>query len=424
MLRDPEALGLPLAKVPSCAPIVRDLLRSRWQLDAGDIPAIDAFSHAAADPRAVVFVAVHHGNFPSLEYLATVLRAQGRPAVAVYLQGGPPSGTFDAVYDCGGSLARLAELARRLGERAVWLQAHGRWSFLSQLMMSANPGLRVVQELWDWMDVFIDPEHADVFVVEGVFAAGEIALMRLAERWIRGHVAAFVHKHGGPLLDAVVADRCVPELRIFPAPPAAWMHPPRAHHDGPWRLVHAGQIKGSTSAPRVFGDLNVLPVVRDLVEQGMRVTALVGAGAGPGELEEYAAYARVADAFTLVPRLAPRELMAAMAEQQDVGLLLYRFPPDHVVGRRHLQTALASKMFAYLAAGLPVVVSPELTFMASLIERLGVGLVVSAHDIPRLSAILDAADWSRLRANVARAQRMFTAERTCADGLALLETIQ
>lgn len=421
MLRDPDALVLPVGRVPGCAPLVRELLHGRWSLGEADLPALDAFAQRAADPRAVVFVAVHHGNFPSLEYLATVLRAQGRPVVAAYVQGGAPAGIFDAVYDCGGSLARLAELARRLPARVIWLQAHGRWSFLSQLVAAANPGLRVVQELWDWMDAFVDPAHADVFVAEGVFTAAEITMMRMSERWVRGHVAAFVHKHGGPLLDAVVADRCVPELRVFPAPPSAWMHAPRSRVDGPWRLVHAGQIKGSDHAPRVFGDLNILPIVHALVGRGMQVTAHVGAG-GP-DLGEYVGYAAANPAFTLAQRSGPRELIASMAAAQDLGLLLYRFGPELVVGRRHLQTALASKLFAYLAAGLPVVVSPELEFMASLVEHLGVGFVVDRRDVGRLPAVLDGADWPRLHANVARAQTMFAAERTCADALALMEAV-
>lgn len=417
---DPSVLAIPVADDPRCAAFVRELLRARWRDEGADPRTTARFATAAAG--AIVFVAVHHGNFPSLEYMAHALAAQGRRVVAVYLQGEPPSSTYADVIGCDGSLMRLAEVLRALPAGTIYLQAHGRWSFLGQFVTAVHPGLRVVQEVWDWMDAFVDPASERAFVEDGLFCAEEIVMMRVSEAWVRTCSAGFVHKHGGAELDAVVADATVPELRIVPAPPRSWARPPIAARTGPWRLVHAGQIKPSSSSRRIFGDLHVLPTIRALLRQGLYVTAYAPAVVGPLDdaLGEYLDEARIDPRFRVEPRLPVGSLVDALHGHFDYGILLYPFDDDLVVGRRHLQTALASKLFAYVAAGLPVLVSPELGYMAALVREHGIGLVVARDEIATLGDRLATVDHSALCAAVARAQPEFCIERHLQGVLSLI----
>ncbi|MBC8070151.1 MAG: hypothetical protein IAG13_17585 [Deltaproteobacteria bacterium] len=415
---DHRVLADVVAEGATGAAFLRELLEQRGEPVAIDPDEALRFVTRAAMPETVVFVAVHHGNFPSLEYLAEVLRDRGRPVVAMYLQGDAPADRFDEVLCCRGSLATLAEVLARLPARAIYLQAHGRWAFLSRLIATVHPGLRVVQELWDWMDAFVPPERAHAFIDAGVFGEAELATIREAEQWARTRTAAFVHKHGGAVLDEVVADARVPELRIFPCPPRAWMRPPVPRRSGPWRCVHSGQLKPSTSSRAAFGDLHYLPMIELLTRQSIAVTAY---GAAGGSDDEYA-HADI-EGFSFHARIEVRALVDALHGAHDFGLLLYRFDDDLAVGTRHLQTALASKLFVYLAAGLPVLVSPELEFMAELVRTHGIGLVIEPGELPRLGERLDACDFAGLQAAVARAQRGFCAEHTCDDVLALLEQV-
>jgi len=418
---DPHALVMPVADDPRCAAFVRDLVCARWRDAGADPRAVARFATAAVG--AVVFVAVHHGNFPSIEYMAHALASAGRRAVAVYLQGEPPTETFAATIACDGSLARLADVLAALPGDTIYLQAHGRWSFLGQLAVAIRPDLRVVQELWDWMDAFVEPQHERAFVDDGVFAAEEIAMMRISEAWVRTRAAGFVHKHGGVALDAVVADARVPEVRIVPCPPRAWARPPVPSCAGPWRLVHAGQIKPSSSSRRVFGDLHVLPTIRTLTGQGLRVTAYAAAHAGALDttLHEYVDAAAGDPGFRIEPRLPARRLVAALHGSHDYGILLYPFDDDLVVGRRHLQTALASKLLVYVAAGLPVLVSPELGYMAELVRAHGIGLVVGRGELASLAERLDEVDHAALCRAVARVQPELCIERHLPDVLRLVD---
>ncbi|HET6584978.1 MAG TPA: hypothetical protein VFG69_16090, partial [Nannocystaceae bacterium] len=104
----------------------------------------------------------------------------------------------------------------------------------------------------------------------------------------------------------------------------------------------------------------------------------------------------------------------------DYGLLLYPFDDDLVVGRRHLQTALASKLFAYVAAGLPVLVSPELGYMAALVREHGIGLVVAKSELSTLGPRLASVDYAALCAAVTRAQPEFCIEHHLDGVLSLI----
>jgi hypothetical protein len=415
---DHHLLADALAEGAASAGFLHGLLEQRAEPVALAEHEIARLVELAGAPQTVVFVAVHHGNFPSLEYLAEVLRDRGRAAVAIYLHGDAPAGRFDATLCCAGSLASLAEVLARLPARVIYLQAHGRWAFLSRFVAAIHPGLRVVQELWDWMDAFVPADREQLFVDAGLFGAAELATIRSAEQWARTRTAAFVHKHGGPVLDEVVAGARVPELRIFPCPPRAWMQRPIPRDAGRWRCVHTGQLKPSTSSRAAFGDLQYLPMIELLTAQSIAVTAYAGAG---GASDEYAD-ARI-DGFTFHPRREVRGLVDELHGRHDFGLLLYCFDEDLAVGRRHLQTALASKLFVYLAAGLPILVSPELEFMAELVRSHRLGLVVAAEQLPRLGELLDGCDYPALQAAVARAQQCFCAEHTVDDVLALLEQV-
>ncbi|MBX7082683.1 MAG: hypothetical protein K1X88_25985 [Nannocystaceae bacterium] len=425
---DPAALPLPLARDPHCADHVMGTLVARWGPldDATRRDAASLHATALAVPRPVLFVAVHHGNFPSLEGLAPGLAAAGFTPLAVYLHGDPPAQVFARAWSCGGSLSRFAALVDALPpDTPIYLQAHARWIWLGPLVAALRPGAPLVQEVWDWMSAFVDPSQSDAFVADGVFTAAELATMRRVEPWVRTATSGFVHKHGGPALDAVVADATVPQLRFVPALPRAWAHAPGGREVGPWRLVHVGQIKSAAASPRAFGDLVLAPLFHDLTRQGMYVTAHPGVtGAGAHDpLADYTALARRDHAFTLHAHLPLRRLVDALAGQHDFGLLLYRFPATLAVGRTHLRIALASKLFTYLAAGLPVLVSPELETMATLVREHGVGLVIEPEALPRLRSTLDGCDLRGMQRAVAAAQSHFHNQAFVDDVAALLDRV-
>lgn len=416
----PDFGAIPIYADAECGAAMGEAHAPAWSTPGPVAASIDtllrALSTGPVGAGRQIFVAAHHGNFPNVEYLATALRDRGVQTIGIYLRTPPPEGTFDVQLSLQGSLAALFELARRLPPSSIYLQAHGRWSFLSQILLAAQPEHSVVQELWDWMSAFIEPEYEGVFIDAGVFGRAGIRAMRISEAFIRQRCAGFLYKEGGAHMEALAASSSSPSHRFYPCPPARWMKDPTsAVHDGPIRLVHAGQIKNRSAPAAAFGDLHYLPVIRQLCEAGFQVTAF-GSASGPGlcgraAFSDYVEEAARNADFRFEPRRPIQALIETLQATQDLGLLLYRFGPQLRVGRNHLRSAVASKLFTYVAAGLPIVVSPELETMARFVEEHQIGIVAGFDDIQQLPARIASSDRARWAVNLRKVQASFALDR-------------
>ncbi len=378
----------------------------------------------AAHQDRIIFIALHHGNFPSLQYLAHGLRQRQVLTSGVYLHTAPPEGVYDSVYACQGSLAALIDIVRHLAARddarplRVYLQAHGRWTFLMPLLGAAVPSLEIVHELWDWMDLFIDTRYEEVFAEDGVFTRDEIVLMRACERHIRHRAAGFLYKDEGPAMDALLADASAPARSFLPCPPRSWMRPVdpdrRLHHDVPIRLVHAGQLKGKQASCRIFGDLQYHDMIRRITRQDLDLTAFASAtppGHAPQQFHgDYERLSSQIPNFHFHENRPVDRLIADLHLSYDFGILLYPFPSSLCVGEGHLECAIASKLFVYIAAGLPVLVSAKLFRMAEFVTSHGIGLVLTDDAISGLAPALRGCDYPSMCRAVHKAQDDFHLE--------------
>ncbi len=132
---------------------------------------------------------------------------------------------------------------------------------------------------------------------------------------------------------------------------------------------------------------------------------LVYLGDGPlaPAIRERAAALGVTDRVYLLPPVLPDELLAVTASA-DVGLVLLE---DTCLNHR---LALPNKLFEYLAAGLPVLVS-DLPELRRIVETYGVGYVVDIHTLEALTAAMRrlAEDASLRRRLAARTRVAFAA---------------
>ncbi|MDQ7041234.1 MAG: glycosyltransferase [Rhodothermus sp.] len=132
---------------------------------------------------------------------------------------------------------------------------------------------------------------------------------------------------------------------------------------------------------------------------------LVYLGDGPlaPAIRERAAALEVADRVYLLPPVLPDELLAVTASA-DIGLVLLE---DTCLNHR---LALPNKLFEYLAAGVPVLVS-DLPELRRVVETYGVGYVVDTHNREALTAAMRrlAEDASLRRRLAARTRVAFAA---------------
>lgn len=408
---------------------LQQLLAQRWSVSTEQLARVRELTgklqEASQAGRAVLFVAVHRENFPTLGYLVHGLRERGLRAFGVYLmpeldESQPEP--FEDCTSCRGSLGVLSEIILRVPDVTVYLQAHATRAFLSQLLHALRPKLRIFQEVYDWMDAFVPPEHEAVFEQEKVFTRPEIQLMRASEQYVRTRTSGFIYKDGGAPLAQLLAESTVPSVQLMPCPPKSFQLTPLPAPAGPLRLAHAGGLR-SAGASRAFGDIYTAPLYRDLLAQGCDVTVFPSAVNASGFDAAFGDYQRLAAEHPRAhfrEHLELRELISALRGSFHYGMLLYHFNPDLIVGQRHLRGALASKLFVYWAAGLPALVSEELEYMATLVRETGAGLVLARRDLGTLAERLADVDYPALQARVVAAQERYHIERFLPAVTALL----
>ncbi len=417
----PATTRLPFPHLPSpeAVDFLQRHLAERWIVTPRVLERVVEFSDrlnaAAEQGQALLVVGVHRDNFPSLGYLVHGLRERGVRAFGTYVlhrMDETKPEPFEDIVSCRSSFGVLAEIIQRAPNVPVYLQAHAQRSFLSQLIHALRPELKIYQEIYDWMDSFVDPAHEAQFESEGVFSQVDIQVMRASERYVRTRTSGFIYKDGGEPMARLLGSATVPSLQMMPCPPRSFQLAPQNPPDGPLRLVHAGQLRSAGSS-RAFSDIYTAPLYEDLLSQGLDVSIFPSA-TSPQSLEEmFGDYRRLAEREPrahFMQHLPLRELIDALHGQYHYGMLLYHFDPDLIVGKAHLQGALASKMFVYWAAGLPALVSEELAYMATLVRETGAGLVVKRSDLPTLGARLQSLDYAELQRRVVAAQQKYHIE--------------
>ncbi|MGN7612484.1 hypothetical protein ACQZV8_10420 [Magnetococcales bacterium HHB-1] len=385
---------------------------------------IDKIEHSIQKKKEVVlFISINRGNFPSIDFIAQSLQETGRiDGFCVALITPASTRVYRDGLSCVGSLSAFALLIQKLPATVkIYLQAHARWSFLGQFIKAYRKELHLVHEVYDWMEAFIGDQA--VFQSQGVFQPEEMALMIESEAVIRNHSAGWIYKDGGSWLQERVRESRAPSLQVLPCSPKSWMIPPNVKQkimkDQPISLVYAGQVQANRMPDRVFGDMNYLPVVRDLTAQNFLVTiyqALFHSRSSPeSDFADYRAEDKRNGRFSFKKGVPLPDLLPRLNQQFHFGLMIYYFEENIAVGQRHLQGSVASKLFTYISSGIPVLISDTFTYMAHLVETYQLGVVVSKEEVLDLEKKLRGVDYPQVQTQVKAAQEIFNMDRSVGD---------
>jgi len=113
-------------------------------------------------------------------------------------------------------------------------------------------------------------------------------------------------------------------------------------------------------------------------------------------------------------RALPLGAFAEAISKYDYGAMFIR--PKDMDGAEY-NYFMATKMLVYLQAGLPIVMDADNRYMASLVERYNIGVVLTDDDYQNLPAILNQVDLHSLKANVMQWRNEFSIEKGVAKVL-------
>jgi len=353
--------------------------------------------------EAVLFAGIYaYFNFNKF---SRALREQGIPTVFMSLNASNHQfkhGQFDLVLDVMGELDLFYWVLRTFPFRVVHFQA---WLDLTRFAAAAAVIAKspVVVECNDLAHHLLAPADYD-----RLFSAGAYAREMRAFRLVCERADAVVFNQAPAAREAVLDGVSVsgPVLHFHSYPDesiAAWEEPAYAP---PYRLVYAGNVNASCSPRPVFGDVQLLGLIRLLTAQGVCFTLLMNPylRGQSGLYQDYEYERRGNPLFRVEDGLPPERLPAAIAGHH-FGSMLYRYPPDMVLLDTHRRFILPTKFFAYLEAGLPVLVSEEIEALAGIVREHGLGLAVSQARLADLPGLLATADYAALKAGVAAWRR-------------------
>jgi len=237
------------------------------------------------------------------------------------------------------------------------------------------------------------PDHPAVRLERAILARSDFLAHKLPPDGVAGLLAAYG------------VDRPEALLHSLPWPPNNRDNLERS--GPPWKIAYAGGVMPYRIAmARGFGHHDFAPVIEALSRDGLDLTFFVNQNARDMRWHEHDRYfdlERAHPGFRFLPGLPFHEITESLREFH-FGLMYdnlgeTRFSPEH------FRYNMSSKLFTYLEAGLPLLVHDRFDYIADIVRRHGLGIIYRLDALDRLPELLAAADYTALRANVARFRR-------------------
>ncbi len=160
-------------------------------------------------------------------------------------------------------------------------------------------------------------------------------------------------------------------------------------------LVYVGAIYGSSASKAHFGNEILFNVIDRFSAQSIHFHIYPSPSIRQAVIQEYKAYA-LKTPFLHIHDVVSQDALAGEISQYHFGLIpFFNERTKRLTAKRERSTTL--KMFNYLEAGLPVIVSNHCHFQKWLISRYGHAIGIEEQDLDRLRSMIESLDYANLR---------------------------
>ena len=194
---------------------------------------------------------------------------------------------------------------------------------------------------------------------------------------------------------------------------------PEPDPQGRTRLLFVGSLPPSSHPRELFGDVQLLPMIRELIKRKLLFDIMLP----PTHYRSnpsYGDYRYLHDedkGFRILNGVYPERLSETIAGY-DYGVMFYPMPPYLRMGKGHFDCMMPSKFYSFLEAGLPILISEEFKYVGSIVKRHGLGLTISQNDIGHLDEVLARHDPREFRRNIAAYRKTIFMDDRIAEMLA------
>lgn len=187
-------------------------------------------------------------------------------------------------------------------------------------------------------------------------------------------------------------------------------------------IVYSGGIYGKHMLKSSHGIENFFDFIYSMNDQGIDVNIYPSPHTMPEVYYDYAEESKKLKHLHLHKTVLQKDL-ATEISGYHFGVSPHFKEESSVVSKDKLERGTSLKFFNFLEAGLPVLMSSEMTYMAWLIKRYKIGVVFSKEDIPNLSTILERHSYFELQNNVLKIREQLSMENNFNRLLTFIENI-
>lgn len=195
----------------------------------------------------------------------------------------------------------------------------------------------------------------------------------------------------------MIRPQCLPQL----APKKT--EPKLRKKDGDWHIAYIASFLPLSQKNDFAAHAVQYDYWKDICTQGVHVHAHDYSGRvkqQPEEYKEYLELEKQSPYFHIEKRLPYKRLIDNLT-RFDWGMPYFNLSTGLKL-REGFETAVGNNFFSQLQAGLPLIVHPTSRGMASLVKRLGIGLVLDELELKSIRHILNEIDYGRLIGNVTK----------------------
>ncbi|HTF02975.1 MAG TPA: hypothetical protein VK826_03085, partial [Bacteroidia bacterium] len=179
--------------------------------------------------------------------------------------------------------------------------------------------------------------------------------------------------------------------------------------DSEIHLAYAGGVAGSHRDPGHYGNIQFHRLIETLTAQGLHFHIYPSPSNIRADYEEYEALDKTNPRFHF-HKPVKQEALAEELSKYHFGILPF-FKELSEQSPMKLKYATTLKLFNYLEAGLPVIVSGDLGFQSWLVKRYDFGVVIALADVGILRAKLEAVPDTHFPEQVRRARQTLALSR-------------
>lgn len=177
----------------------------------------------------------------------------------------------------------------------------------------------------------------------------------------------------------------------------------------PFHIVYIGSLHNDPSYHCYPIHRSIFTTAQILTEQGFHFSVFNGMDATGDGYEDYLAMDEANPLFHYHFAVPENQLCHAIS-----GYDLAWFVHDYTLAKESpyfINTTFPSRLFYYLEAGLPVIVSKTQTFVRSFIENEGIGVAIDFNEMHQLADILSGLDFAELQNRIRQAQEKYDMTR-------------